>query len=126
MHLGPAVPFGEGDTPIVEVLRLIRDNHWTMQATIEFEYKVPAGSDRMTEIAKCVKVLPGRFGLKTRNYGAAGWTAQFWCPSSLLSLSITPGAFAIWPIWSPRTAIASRPPAFPIDLRPAMIWAAAA
>lgn len=49
------LPFGEGDTPIVEVLRLIRDNRWPMQATIEFEYKVPAGSDRMTEIAKCVK-----------------------------------------------------------------------
>ena len=55
LHMGPNVPFGEGDTPIVEVLRLIRDNHWNMQATIEFEYKVPAGSDRMTEIAKCVK-----------------------------------------------------------------------
>ncbi len=54
LHMGPNVPFGEGDTPIVEVLRLIRDHHWPMQATIEFEYKVPAGSDRMTEIAKCV------------------------------------------------------------------------
>jgi sugar phosphate isomerase/epimerase len=49
---GPNVPFGEGDTPVVEVLRLIRDNKWNMQATIEFEYPVPAGSDRMTEIRK--------------------------------------------------------------------------
>jgi sugar phosphate isomerase/epimerase len=55
LHLGPNTPFGQGDTPIVEVLRLIRDNRWPMQATIEFEYKVPADSDRMTEIAKCVK-----------------------------------------------------------------------
>lgn len=52
---GPNTPFGEGDTPIKEVLRLIRDNKWPIQATIEFEYKVPAGSDRMTEIAKSVK-----------------------------------------------------------------------
>jgi sugar phosphate isomerase/epimerase len=52
---GPNMPFGEGDTPIVEVLRLIRDNKWNIQATIEFEYKVPAGSDRMTEIARAVK-----------------------------------------------------------------------
>lgn len=52
---GPNTPFGEGDTPIKEVLRLIRDNKWNIQATIEFEYKVPAGSDRMTEIAKAVK-----------------------------------------------------------------------
>ena len=52
---GPNTPFGEGDTPIVEALRLIRDNKWNIQATIEFEYKIPAGSDRMTEIARAVK-----------------------------------------------------------------------
>ena len=52
---GPNTPFGEGDTPIAEVLRLIRDKKWNMQATIEFEYKVPAGSDRMTELARCIK-----------------------------------------------------------------------
>lgn len=55
MHEGPATPFGEGDTPIVEVLRLIRDQRWDIQATIEFEYRVPAGSDRMTEIARTIK-----------------------------------------------------------------------
>lgn len=52
---GPNTPFGEGETPIVETLRLIRDNKWKIQATIEFEYKVPAGSDRMKELAKCVR-----------------------------------------------------------------------
>ena len=55
LNEGPNVPFGEGDTPIVEVLRLIRDNGWPMQATIEFEYPVPPGSDRMTEIARALK-----------------------------------------------------------------------
>lgn len=55
MHDGPNTPFGEGDTPIGEVLRLIRDNKWNIQATIEFEYKIPAGSDRMTEIARALK-----------------------------------------------------------------------
>ena len=55
MHNGPNTPFGEGDTPIVEVLRLIRDNKWNIQATIEFEYKIPAGSDRMTELARTIK-----------------------------------------------------------------------
>ena len=55
MHNGPNTPFGEGDTPIAEVLRLIRDNKWNIQGTIEFEYKVPAGSDRMTEIARTIK-----------------------------------------------------------------------
>ena len=54
LNLGPNVPFGQGDTPIKEALQLIRDNKWNIQATIEFEYPVPAGSDRMAELAKCV------------------------------------------------------------------------
>ncbi len=52
---GPNTPFGEGDTPLVEVLKLLRDNKWNIQATIEFEYKVPADSDRMKELAKTIK-----------------------------------------------------------------------
>lgn len=52
---GPNTPFGEGDTPIAEVLKLIRDNKWNIQATIEFEYKIPAGSTRMKELARAVQ-----------------------------------------------------------------------
>ncbi|MEO5715155.1 MAG: TIM barrel protein [Luteolibacter sp.] len=55
LNNGPNTPFGEGDTPIAEVLRLIRDNKWNMQATIEFEYKIPAGSDLNTELARSIK-----------------------------------------------------------------------
>jgi sugar phosphate isomerase/epimerase len=54
LNNGPNMPFGQGDTPIAEVLRLIRDKRWNIQATIEFEYPVPPGSDRMTELKKTV------------------------------------------------------------------------
>ena len=59
---GANVPFGEGDTPIKDVLRLIRDNKWPIQATIEFEYPVPAGSDRMTEMAKAIAYCKDALG----------------------------------------------------------------
>lgn len=52
---GATVPFGQGDVPIVEALQIIRKNRWKIQATIEFEYPTPPGSDVLTEIGKCVE-----------------------------------------------------------------------
>jgi len=49
---GPAVPFGEGDTPIVAVFHLLRDNHWKIPANIEYEYGKP-GMNTIAEMKKC-------------------------------------------------------------------------
>jgi sugar phosphate isomerase/epimerase len=46
-------PWGEGDAPIKEVLLLMKKEHYPFPANIEFEYKIPPGSDAPTEVAKC-------------------------------------------------------------------------
>ena len=54
MNNGPNMPFGQGDTPIKDILQMMKTRKYPFQGTIEFEYTVPQGSDVLTEIAKCV------------------------------------------------------------------------
>ncbi len=54
MHNGPNTPWGEGDTPIKETLLLMQKEKYRFPGVIEMEYTVPAGSDLISEIAKCV------------------------------------------------------------------------
>jgi len=54
---GPNVPWGEGDTPIREILQLMKRERYTFMATIELEYPIPPGSDTMTELARCVRFV---------------------------------------------------------------------
>jgi sugar phosphate isomerase/epimerase len=50
---GPNAPWGEGDTPIKDVLALMKANKYKFPATIELEYNIPAGSDAVKEVIKC-------------------------------------------------------------------------
>lgn len=54
-HGAKNLPWGTGDTPLKEILQLAKKNKWAMPATIELEYDVPAGSDAVKEVAKCLQ-----------------------------------------------------------------------
>jgi sugar phosphate isomerase/epimerase len=52
---GGNVPWGTGQTPLKEVLQLMKQEKWTFPADIEVEYKIPEGSNPVAEVAKCVR-----------------------------------------------------------------------
>jgi sugar phosphate isomerase/epimerase len=54
-HGAKNLPWGTGDTPLKEILRTVKKNKWTMPATIELEYDMPAGSDAVKEVVKCLE-----------------------------------------------------------------------
>jgi sugar phosphate isomerase/epimerase len=53
-HGAKNLPWGAGDTPLTDILRLVKKNGWKMPATIELEYDVPQGSDAVKEVQKCL------------------------------------------------------------------------
>ena len=55
VNKGPNMPFGQGDTPVALILQLMKREKWMFPADIELEYKVPEGSDAVTEVTKCVQ-----------------------------------------------------------------------
>jgi sugar phosphate isomerase/epimerase len=46
-------PWGEGDTPLGDILKLIQDNKWDIYCDVELEYEIPEGSDAVAETKKC-------------------------------------------------------------------------
>jgi sugar phosphate isomerase/epimerase len=52
---GANLPWGQGQTPIKEVLQLLKKEKWPIYADIELEYRVPEGSDAVAEVLKCLR-----------------------------------------------------------------------
>lgn len=52
---GRNMPWGQGDTPLKEILQLIKAEGYKFPAAIELEYRIPEGSTTPQEIAKCLK-----------------------------------------------------------------------
>jgi sugar phosphate isomerase/epimerase len=52
---GPNVPWGQGETPLREILQTMKENQYKFPASIEYEYDTPPGSDVLSEIKKCTQ-----------------------------------------------------------------------
>jgi sugar phosphate isomerase/epimerase len=52
---GANVPWGQGGTPLKEILQLMKRRKYRFPGSIEYEYNTPEGSDVLTEIKKCVQ-----------------------------------------------------------------------
>lgn len=55
MDNGDNMPWGQGDTPLKEILQLIRDQKYKFMGAIELEYPIPEGSDAVKEVRKCIE-----------------------------------------------------------------------
>jgi sugar phosphate isomerase/epimerase len=53
-HGAKNLPWGTGDTPLKEILQVMRRERYTFPASIELEYDVPQGSDAVKEVTKCL------------------------------------------------------------------------
>jgi sugar phosphate isomerase/epimerase len=47
--------WGKGETPIADILLLLKKEKWPINVDIELEYPVPEGSDAVAEVRKCVE-----------------------------------------------------------------------
>jgi sugar phosphate isomerase/epimerase len=51
---GPNTPWGQGDTPIKQVLQLVKEKKYDIPANIEYEYQ---GEDAVVEVGKCFQYI---------------------------------------------------------------------
>jgi sugar phosphate isomerase/epimerase len=55
-------PFGEGETPIADVLLLLKKEKWPIRVDVELEYPIPQGSDAAKETKKCIDYMRNILG----------------------------------------------------------------
>jgi sugar phosphate isomerase/epimerase len=54
-HCALNLMWGTGETPIKDILQLVKKNKWKIPGSIELEYDIPEGSDPVKEVHKCVE-----------------------------------------------------------------------
>ncbi len=52
---GTNMPFGQGETPLKEILQVMKKRKYIFPGSIEYEYATPEGSDVLSEVKKCVQ-----------------------------------------------------------------------
>ncbi len=51
----PNLPWGQSETPIIEMLQLMKTKGYKFPASVELEYAIPPGSDSVVEVKKCIE-----------------------------------------------------------------------
>jgi len=54
---GTNMPFGKGETPIADILLLLKKEKWPIHVDVELEYAIPEGSDPAKEVAKSIEYM---------------------------------------------------------------------
>ena len=49
------MPWGQGETPLKDILQLLKKEKYKIPASIEYEYNTPEGSSVIAEVKKCVQ-----------------------------------------------------------------------
>lgn len=53
-HGAANLPWGQGDTPLKEILNLLKDKKYKIPVSIELEYEIPGGSNAVQETKRCL------------------------------------------------------------------------
>jgi hypothetical protein len=55
-------PFGEGETPVADVLLLLKKEKWPIRVDLELEYRIPESSDAAKEVKICIDYMRNILG----------------------------------------------------------------